>query len=97
LAPRAPPKHVHDSSDPSTSFEEGSLNDPARFRLPANASPLRKRVAAFLQHRLKLPEVLLVILFSIKPRVWLAFLAWLVAAPVAAAYQVQYSTAHEHA
>ena len=49
---------------------------------------MRKRIAAFLQHRLKLPEVLLVILFSIKPWVWVAILAWMAAAPIASSYQV---------
>ncbi|CAL8462591.1 g2124 [Coccomyxa elongata] len=88
LAPPMPPKHVQETGDASNSFEESSINDPARFRLPANASPLRKRIAAFLQHRLKLPEVVLVIIFSVKPSVWLAFLAWMAAAPIASRFQV---------
>ncbi len=88
LAPKTPPQHIQESSAASGSFDEGSVNDPARFRLPASASPLRKRIVAFLQHRLKLPEIVLVIIFSIKPWVWVAFLAWMAAAPIASSYEV---------
>ncbi len=96
LAPPVPPKHVQETGEASSSFEEGSVNDPARFRLPANASPLRKRIAAFLQHRLKLPEVVLVIIFSVKPSVWLAFLAWMAAAPIASRFQVLVTVTSTH-
>lgn len=89
LAPPPPPKHLQrDASDAPADFEEDSFNDPARFRLPANATPLRRKMAAFLQHRLKLPDVVLVVLFGVRPWAWVLFLAWLVAAPVAAAYKV---------
>ena len=83
LAPRAPPKHVQQRHDAETADADGGPDDPARFSLPANASPAKKRLVAFLRQRLRLPDVALVILFGVRPWVWAAFLAWMIGAPIA--------------
>ena len=83
LAPRAPPKHVRERHDDEAADADWERSDPARFTLPANAAPAKKRLAAFLRRRLRLPDVVLVILFGVRPWAWAAFLAWIVGAPIA--------------
>lgn len=63
--------------------------DAVRFHLPADASPWVRAAAAFCQRRLRLPELLLVVLFSIRPWVWAAAAAWLVGAPLAHRFEVR--------
>ena len=60
-----------------------------RFQLPADASPLTRRAAAFCQQRLRLPELLMVVLFSVRPWVWAAAAAWLAGAPLAHRLEVR--------
>jgi hypothetical protein len=83
LAPKAPPKHVQQQHDKDSGDADWERSDPARFALPANASPAKKRLVAFLRQRLRLPDVALVVLFGIRPWVWVAFLAWMIGAPIA--------------
>jgi len=58
-------------------------------RLPANASATKKQIAAFLKQRLKMPDVSLIILFSVKPWAWTLLAAWLIGAPLASRLQVR--------
>ena len=60
-----------------------------RFQLPADAAPLTRRAAAFCQQRLHLPELLMVVLFSVRPWVWAAVAAWLAGAPLAHRLEVR--------
>ena len=60
-----------------------------RFQLPADASPLTRRVAAFCQQRLRLPELLMVVLFAVRPWVWAAAAAWFAGAPLAHRLEVR--------
>ena len=57
-------------------------------RLPANASATKKRLATFLKQRLKLPDVVLIILFSVRPWAWALLVAWLVGARLASFIEV---------
>lgn len=81
LAPKAPPQYLQDLQE--LADDAGELNDPARFRLPANASPAKQRLVAFLRERLRLPDVALVVLFGVRPWVWAALVMWLICAPIA--------------
>ena len=94
LAPRAPPKHVQQRHDDEAAEADGGPNDPARFSMPANASPAKKRLAAFLQERLRLPDLVLVVIFGVRSWVWAAFLAWLIGAPIAHRLEVRSTPAH---
>ena len=64
-----------------------------RFQLSADASPLTRRAAAFCQQRLHLPELLMVVLFSVRPWVWAAAAAWLAGAPLAHRLEVRSAAA----
>jgi hypothetical protein len=94
LAPPTPPEHLREAGKADSGFEDGSMADPARFQLPANASPFQKRAAAFLRHRLGLPDVVLVILFGIRAWMWAALAAWLIAGPIAAKFKARAPPPH---
>lgn len=55
---------------------------PRSFRLPAGAPAWQRALARFLQRRLRLPDMALVLLFSLRPRFWLGLVAWMVGAKV---------------
>lgn len=57
-----------------------------RFRLRPDAPRWQRQLAHLLQHRLRLPEVLLVLLFSLPARFYLGVVAWLVGSKVASTY-----------
>lgn len=62
---------------------------PDLCRLPANAPEAKKRMAAFLKQRLKIPDVALIILFSIRPWAWALLVAWLIGSSLAAKFEVR--------
>ncbi|CAD7703553.1 unnamed protein product [Ostreobium quekettii] len=81
MAPRgAPPKHVSSMSDPEPSPEDEEL----KFRLHPDASPLQRRLTEILQQRLHVPDIVLLILFSVRPRVWAMLVLWFALSPVMA-------------
>ncbi|KAI5074344.1 hypothetical protein GOP47_0010305 [Adiantum capillus-veneris] len=76
VAPKAPPKHVQNRDG----FED---DDELRFRAPESASRFQMWVIQFLQKRLKLPDLVLILLFSVSLRGWIMLLGWFSMAPVA--------------
>ena len=76
-------------SKPCTEMFTAQDADAVRFELPADASPWARRAAAFCQERLHLPELLMVVLFSVQPWVWCAAAAWLAGAPIAHRLEVR--------
>ena len=58
-------------------------------RLPTNASATKKRLAAFLKQRLRIPDVALIILFNVRPWAWAVLAAWLMGAPLASRLEVR--------
>lgn len=84
MPPRqAPPDYASQFSD-----GDGYTEEDIRFKLPPNASQSARAIARFLQTRLRLPDILLVWLFAIKPRHWAMLLVWIMISPVAAKYDV---------
>ena len=65
------------------------MDMPDLCRLPANAPEAKKRMAAFLKQRLKVPDVALIILFSIRPWAWVVLVAWLIGSSLAAKFEVR--------
>ena len=65
------------------------MDMPDLGRLPANAPEAKKRMAAFLKQRLKVPDVALIILFSIRPWAWALLVAWLIGSSLAAKFEVR--------
>lgn len=59
-----------------------------RLRLPENAPPWKRRLATFLQHRLRLPEYVVAVLFSIGWRFWAGLALWAALSRVASVYEL---------
>jgi hypothetical protein len=62
---------------------EEDESEEVMFRLPPGASRNTRRVARYLQKDLHFPELLLMLIFMVRPRLWLYFLVWILFCPVA--------------
>ena len=65
--------------------DEGSPDEPEtlKLKLPATARRWERQLLSKLRHDWHVPETVLVILFALRLRTWLAIVAWVVGAPVA--------------
>lgn len=65
-------------------------DDPVQlsFQLPQGASSFQRQLARLLRDKLKLPEFVLVLVFGVRPWVWLATAAWIFFAPIVAHYEL---------
>ncbi|XP_023005519.1 uncharacterized protein LOC111498482 [Cucurbita maxima] len=75
VKPKPPAEHLRDDSDD----EEDDL----KFRLPESSSRLKKKIYNFLREKLKFPDILLMVIFSLSLKAWVAILIWFIMAPVA--------------
>ncbi|RDX76923.1 hypothetical protein CR513_43035, partial [Mucuna pruriens] len=56
---------------------------PPKFRLPHSSSRWKKRLYSFLHDNLKLPDILLMVIFTLSLKAWLLIILWFILAPVA--------------
>ena len=77
------------AAGPGTARARASREGAMLCRLPANASATKKRLAAFLKQRLRIPDVALIILFNVRPWAWAVLAAWLMGAPLASRLEVR--------
>ncbi|KAM7525400.1 hypothetical protein LguiA_015302 [Lonicera macranthoides] len=75
VKPKPPVKHVQDGLDED--------DDDLKFRLPQSTSEWKKRLFSFLHNKLKIPDMLLMAIFSLRIRVWVVIIMWFILAPVA--------------
>ncbi|XP_022738534.1 uncharacterized protein LOC111291175 [Durio zibethinus] len=54
-----------------------------KFQLPQSTSQWKKKLFSFLRNRLKLPDVLLMAIFSLSLKAWALIILWFILAPVA--------------
>ncbi|XWS62117.1 hypothetical protein CRYUN_Cryun07bG0183600 [Craigia yunnanensis] len=54
-----------------------------KFQLPQSTSGWRKKLYSFLHNRLKLPDILLMAIFSLSLKAWALIILWFILAPVA--------------
>ncbi|KAL3497731.1 hypothetical protein ACH5RR_040463 [Cinchona calisaya] len=73
--PKAPPKHVHDDSDDDEEYE-------LRFQLPQSIGGWKRRLFIALREKLKLPDILLMAIFSLSIKMWILIILWFIMAPV---------------
>ncbi|XP_024370306.1 uncharacterized protein [Physcomitrium patens] len=83
VVPKAPPKHIS-SRDGEIEDEDEEL----RFKLPESATPLQRQLGNFLRGKLKVPDIFLIVLFSISPRAWLSIAIWFVLLPIARRWEL---------
>ncbi|KAJ4831306.1 hypothetical protein Tsubulata_039665 [Turnera subulata] len=74
VKPKPPARHLRDGFDD---------DDDLKFQLPATASRWKRRLYFFLHHKLKLPDILLMALFSLSLKAWAAIILWFILAPIA--------------
>ncbi|XP_065879003.1 uncharacterized protein [Euphorbia lathyris] len=74
VKPKPPAKHLRDGFE----FDDDEL-----FQLPQSTSRWKRRFYSFLHDKLKLPDFLLVALFSLSLKAWIVIIMWFILAPVA--------------
>ncbi|XP_075508731.1 uncharacterized protein LOC142545429 isoform X2 [Primulina tabacum] len=75
IKPKPPSKLIQDN------FDDNENED--KFQLPESTSRWKKRLFYILHDKLKLPDMLLMAIFSVKLKMWLAIVGWLILAHVA--------------
>ncbi|XP_051115542.1 uncharacterized protein LOC127240748 [Andrographis paniculata] len=73
--PKPPAKHIRDS------FEDD--DEDLKFQLPKSASRWKRRLFFILHDKFKLPDMLLMVIFSLSLKMWAAIVLWFVLAPFA--------------
>ncbi|XP_068651224.1 uncharacterized protein [Aristolochia californica] len=58
-------------------------DDDLRFRIPWSTSRWKRVVFTFLQEKMKVPDIMLMVLFSISLKGWAVIITWFLLAPVA--------------
>ncbi|XP_073133132.1 uncharacterized protein [Henckelia pumila] len=76
IKPKPPSKLIRDNLDDDD-------NEDLKFKLPESTSRWKRRLFSILHDKFKLPDMLLMAIFSIKLKIWLAIVGWLILAPVA--------------
>lgn len=75
VKPKSPPKHVRDEFDDD--------DDDMKFHLPQSSSRFKKKLFFILREKLKLPDILLMAVFSISLKIWAIIVIWFILAPIA--------------
>ncbi|XP_073012324.1 uncharacterized protein [Typha latifolia] len=75
VMPKPPAKHLHEDDDDN--------DDEVKFQIPQTTRWWKRKIFLFLHEKLRLPDVLLMAMFSISLRTWVAIILWFALAPVA--------------
>ncbi|KAG6411560.1 hypothetical protein SASPL_129643 [Salvia splendens] len=76
IKPKPPAKNIQDS------FDDDDGED-LKFQLPESTSRWKRRVFFTLRDKFKIPDMLLMAIFSLKTKTWVAIIMWFILAPVA--------------
>ncbi|KAL5211999.1 hypothetical protein ABZP36_022846 [Zizania latifolia] len=82
VAPKPPANHLRDDSDDDDDGEE------LEFKIPETTTWWKKRIFIFLRDKLRLPDILLMALFSLSMKAWILIAMWFLFAPIAQKYGV---------
>ncbi|KAK7346825.1 hypothetical protein VNO80_21348 [Phaseolus coccineus] len=74
VKPKPPVKDEYDNDDD---------DEDLKFRLPHSSSRWKKRLYSFLHDNLKLPDIVLMVIFTLSLKAWLLITLWFILAPVA--------------
>lgn len=77
VKPKPPVKHLHNRSDDEEDDED------LKFQLPQSSSRWKRKLYSFLHDKLKLPDILLMGIFSLSLKAWAIIILWFILAPVA--------------
>ncbi|XP_010531732.1 PREDICTED: uncharacterized protein LOC104807964 [Tarenaya hassleriana] len=68
---------------PPVGVEADEEDDELKFQLPQSASRWKRRLYSFLRNKLKIPDILLIGLFSLSLKAWVIVILWFLFAPLA--------------
>ncbi|WOL13231.1 hypothetical protein Cni_G22000 [Canna indica] len=75
VVPKPPARYLQEADDDD--------DEDLKFRIPQSTNWLKKRIFLFLHEKLRLPDILLMAIFSISLKAWFGILIWFSLAPVA--------------
>lgn len=78
VKPKPPSKNLRDALD-----DDDDDNEDLKFQLPHSSSRWKRKLYCFLHDKLKLPDILLMAIFSLSLKMWIIILLWFILAPVA--------------
>ncbi|KAL3817938.1 hypothetical protein ACJIZ3_003843 [Penstemon smallii] len=76
IKPKPPAKHVRDD------FDDDDDED-LKFKLPESTSRWKRRLFFVLRDKFRLPDMLLMAIFSLTLKIWAAIVLWFILAPLA--------------
>ncbi|KAF9625940.1 hypothetical protein IFM89_027808 [Coptis chinensis] len=76
VKPKSPTQLTQDGFDDDE-------DDELKFQIPQSTSRWKRKIFSFLHDKLKLPYILLTVIFSISLRAWALIILWFMLAPVA--------------
>ncbi|KAH6816884.1 ubiquitin family protein [Perilla frutescens var. frutescens] len=76
IKPKPPAKHIQDN------FDDDDGED-LKFQLPESTSRWKRKLFFTLRDKIKLPNMLLMAIFSLRTKTWAAILIWFILAPFA--------------
>ncbi|XP_015696837.1 uncharacterized protein LOC102722801 isoform X2 [Oryza brachyantha] len=82
VAPKSPANHLPDDADDDDEEEE------LKFKIPETTTWWKRRIFIFLRDKLRLPDILLMALFSLGMKAWVLIAMWFLFAPIAQTYDV---------
>uniref|UniRef100_A0A0D9XH50 Ubiquitin-like domain-containing protein n=1 Tax=Leersia perrieri TaxID=77586 RepID=A0A0D9XH50_9ORYZ len=82
VAPKPPANHLRDDADDDDDEEE------LKFKIPETTTWWKRKIFIFLRDKLRLPDILLMALFSLNMKAWVLIAMWFLFAPIAQMYEV---------
>ncbi|ESQ52147.1 hypothetical protein EUTSA_v10017211mg [Eutrema salsugineum] len=64
-------------------YDDDDDDDELKFQLPPSANRWKRKLYYFLRNKLKLPDIILMGLFSLSPKMWVIITLWFFLAPLA--------------
>ncbi|CAF2095435.1 BnaA05g34930D [Brassica napus] len=64
-------------------YDDDDDNEELKFKLPPSASRWKRKLYYFLRNKLKLPDIILMGLFSLSLKMWAIITLWFILAPIA--------------
>ncbi|CAD6219921.1 unnamed protein product [Miscanthus lutarioriparius] len=82
VAPKPPANHLLDNDDEEEEEEE------LKFQIPQTTTLWKRKIFMFLRDKLRLPDIILMALFSLSMKAWIIIAMWFLLAPIAQKYDV---------
>jgi len=80
VAPKPPAKHLRDDDDEEEEEEE------LKFKIPQTTTWWKRKIFMFLRDKMRLPDIVLMALFSLSMKAWIIIAMWFLFAPIAKKY-----------